>query len=147
MLQREELDHCVIKVTHYTLRPSLQNKRTDLTRDYKNKRPLWNRTRKLEIISFVLIFRYIAFAMHLNIHYVYIHSKNYFLYFKLQVALIFLVHPFCYTSRYNNMSRYIAKWMNKKVKSTYNLKLREYVSRKAGMTYNLKQMEYLKLTW
>ena len=40
ILQREELDHCVTKVTHYTPRPSLQNKRTDLTRDYENKRPL-----------------------------------------------------------------------------------------------------------
>ena len=44
------------------------------------------------------------------------------------------------------MSRYIAKWMKKKVKATYNLEWREYVSRKAGTTYNLKQMEYLKLT-
>ena len=37
ILQREELDHCVTKVTHYTPRPSLQNKRTDLTCDYENK--------------------------------------------------------------------------------------------------------------
>ena len=44
------------------------------------------------------------------------------------------------------MSRYIAKWMNQKVKATYNLEWREYVSRKAGTTYNLKHMEYLKLT-
>ena len=63
-----------------------------------------------------------------------------------KVALIFLVHLICYAFRYNNMSRYIAKWMNKKVKATYNLEWREYVSRKAGTTYNLKQMEYLKLT-
>ena len=40
ILQRDELDHCVTKVTHYTPRSSLQNKRTDLTRDYENKRPL-----------------------------------------------------------------------------------------------------------
>ena len=40
ILQRDKLDHCVTKVTHYTPRPSLQNKRTDLTRDYENKGPL-----------------------------------------------------------------------------------------------------------
>ena len=40
ILQREELDHCVTKVTHYTPQPSLQNKRTDLTCNYENKRPL-----------------------------------------------------------------------------------------------------------
>jgi hypothetical protein len=37
-----------------------------------------------------------------------------------------LVHLFYYTSRYNNMSRSIAKWMRKKVKATYHLKRRGY---------------------
>jgi hypothetical protein len=36
--------------------------------------------------------------------------------FKIISRFDFLVHLFCYTSRYNNMSRYIVKWMNKKSK-------------------------------
>jgi hypothetical protein len=38
---------------------------------------------------------------------------------------LFSVHSFYYTSRYNNISRYITKWM-KKIKTTYNLEWRKY---------------------
>jgi len=51
--------------------------------------------------------------------------------------LTFLVHLFCYASTYNNMFRYVAKWTNKKVKATYNLKLREYFLIYIGLKLNI----------
>jgi hypothetical protein len=47
---------------------------------------------------------------------------------KLEVALtFFLVHSFYYVSKHIIISRCIEKWMNQKVKATYNLTQREYL--------------------
>jgi hypothetical protein len=57
-----------------------------------------------------------------------------------------LVHPFCYASRYNNMSRYIVKWM-KKIKTTYNLERRQYMvvkMNKYSVAFFFKQKETIK---
>jgi hypothetical protein len=44
-----------------------------------------------------------------------------------EITLTLLVHLFYDASRYDNISRYIIKWMNKKVKMIYNLERRKYL--------------------
>ena len=43
-----------------------------------------------------------------------------------------------YISRYNNMSKYITKWMKRKIKITYNFKCREYVNGITASCYYCK---------